>query len=117
MMHRFVRDRRGQAMVEYALLVAGIALISAAAVSVLGYKTSGLIAAMAAVMPGASSASNGPISSGHLIETTAGTSLTGIALDVAKINSPGTGTARLGINVLGSDSTGNFGNLVLDNTP
>jgi Flp pilus assembly pilin Flp len=109
---RSLRDRKGQALVEYALLVAGIALISCAAVSVLGYKTSGLIAAMAAVMPGAESSSNGPISSGHLIETTPGTTLTGIALDVVQINTD-SGTP----NVLGVDANGQFGKLVLDNTP
>jgi hypothetical protein len=111
-----VQKRKGQALVEYALLVAGIALISAAAVSVLGYKTSGLIAAMAAVMPGAEASSNGPISSGHLIETTAGTTITGIALDVSTINAD-SGTPRLGNNVLGIDPLGQFGRLVLDNTP
>ena len=116
MSFKSVRDRKGQALVEYALLVAGIALISAAAVSVLGYKTSGLIAAMAAVMPGAESSSNGPIASGHLIETTPGTTTTGIALDVVTINSD-SGTPRLGINVLGADTAGQFGKLVLDNTP
>jgi pilus assembly protein Flp/PilA len=116
MLFRSVRDRKGQALVEYALLVAGIALISAAAVSVLGYKTSGLIAAVAAVLPGAEASSNGPISSGHLIETTPGTTLTGIALDVAQINTD-SGTPRLGINVLGADPLGQFGKLVLDNTP
>jgi Flp pilus assembly pilin Flp len=110
------RDRKGQALVEYALLVAGIALIAAAAVSVLGYKTAGLIAAMAAVLPGAEAASNGPIAAGHLIETTAGTTLTGIALDVQQINVD-SGTPRLGINVLGYDNFGQFGRLVLDNTP
>jgi Flp pilus assembly pilin Flp len=116
MLLRRAHDRKGQALVEYALLVAGIALISCAAVSVLGYKTSGLIAAMAAVMPGAEASSNGPISSGHLIETTPGTTLTGIALDVVTINTD-SGTPRLGINVLGTDTAGQFGKLVLDNTP
>jgi Flp pilus assembly pilin Flp len=116
MLVRGFRDRKGQALVEYALLVAGIALISAAAVSVLGYKTSGLIAAVAAVLPGAEASSNGPISSGHLIETTSGTTITGIALDVVQINSD-SGTPRLGNNVLGTDTAGQFGKLVLDNTP
>lgn len=116
MLHRLFRDRSGQAMVEYALLVAGIALISAAAVSVLGYKTSGLIAAMASVMPGASAASNGPISSGHLIEVTPATTMTvPIALDVVTILAD-TNTPRLSQNVLDS-GINQFGGLVIDGSP
>ena len=118
---RFSRHRKGQALVEYGLLVAGVALISSAAISVLGYKVSGLISALAAVIPGAEAASNGPISSGHLIETTGPGTVnynptTGIALDANQIFTD-SGTPRLGINVLGSDINGDFGRLVLDNTP
>src|SRR4051812_13241341 len=71
LIRRLRRDKKGQGLVEYGLLIAGVALICAAAVSVFGHKTSDLIAAVAAIMPGAHTGDNGPIVSGHLIETTA----------------------------------------------
>ena len=63
------QKRRGAVLVEYALLIAGVALISAAAVSLFGHKTSDLIATVAAVLPGAHVDDNAPVMSGHLIET------------------------------------------------
>jgi Flp pilus assembly pilin Flp len=106
------RNRRGAALVEYALLIAGVALISAAAVSVFGHKTNDLVAAVAAVIPGAHADDNAPIDSGKLIETTAGASGDGIELDAATIEA-NSGTARLGVNV-GLDTPDNFGELVLE---
>ncbi|MBV8229297.1 MAG: class III signal peptide-containing protein, partial [Planctomycetaceae bacterium] len=66
---RLRRDKKGQGLVEYALLIAGVALISAAAVSLFGHKTSDMIAMVAAILPGAHTGDNGPVQSGHLIET------------------------------------------------
>ena len=66
---RLRRDKKGQGLVEYALLIAGVALISAAAVSLFGHKTSDMIGAVAAILPGAHTDDNNPIKSGHLIET------------------------------------------------
>jgi Flp pilus assembly pilin Flp len=56
-------------MVEYALLVAGVALICAGGVSVFGHKTNDLISTVAATLPGAHLDDNNPINSGHIIET------------------------------------------------
>jgi hypothetical protein len=53
--------RKGQALVEYALLLAGIALVCTVAVAVLGKKTADVIGVMAAVMPGTQSTDNVPI--------------------------------------------------------
>lgn len=64
------RKRRGAALVEYGLIIAGVALVSAAAVSIFGKKTSDMIGSAAAVLPGAQASDNGPIRSGRLIETT-----------------------------------------------
>jgi len=90
--------RRGAAMVEYALLVAGVALIAAAGVAVFGHKTNDMISAVAAVLPGAHAGDNGPIVSGKIIETTeyaaAGDE---IALDIDTIVT-NSGTQRLGNN-------------------
>ena len=65
----FLRSKKGAALVEYALLVAGIAIVAAAAVSLLGHKTSDLIGTSATIIPGVSGEDNNPISSGRLIET------------------------------------------------
>ncbi|ANM30944.1 hypothetical protein ABI59_17210 [Acidobacteria bacterium Mor1] len=64
-----LRDERGAALVEYGLLVAGVALIASAAVSMMGHKTNDLVGTVAAVLPGAHADDNAPILSGKLIET------------------------------------------------
>jgi Flp pilus assembly pilin Flp len=64
------REKRGAALVEYGLIVAGVALVAAAAVSIFGSKTSGMIGASARVLPGEQAADNAPIAVGKLIETT-----------------------------------------------
>src|SRR5438309_457384 len=63
------KKRRGAALVEYALLIAGVALVCAAAVSIFGHKTNDMIAGTAGVLPGAHVDDNAPIVSGHIIET------------------------------------------------
>jgi len=105
--------RRGAALVEYALLIAGVALIAVAAISVFGHKTSDLVAAVAAVLPGAHAEDNAAIQSGSLIETTAGSATASIEVDVVAIQLAG-GTGRLGNNVLGAASPANFGGLVTE---
>ena len=96
----FTKSKKGSALVEYGLLVAGVALIAAGAVSILGHKTSDLVGSVAAVLPGAHADDNGPIVSGKLIETTApGGATTGIAIDFAGIATSGINTSRLGNNV------------------
>jgi pilus assembly protein Flp/PilA len=96
---KLFKNRKGAALIEYGLLIAGVALISAAAVSVFGHKTSDLIATVAAIVPGAHTDDNGPIISGKLIETTPGVSGgSGIALDFSTIASEA-GQARLGANL------------------
>ena len=67
---RLRRDRKGQGLVEYGLIIAGVALVTAAAISIFGHKTNDMVAATAAVLPGAHPEDNGPIASGQLIETT-----------------------------------------------
>lgn len=64
------RDRRGQSLVEYGILVGGIALVSLAAVAVLGHKTTGLLGASAAVLPASHDEDAGPIFAGKLVQTT-----------------------------------------------
>ena len=61
--------KRGAALVEYGLIIAGVALVAAAAVSIFGTKTAGMIGASAAILPGAHATDNGAIETGHLIQT------------------------------------------------
>jgi len=115
-----LRNKQGQGLVEYALLIAGVALISAAAVSVFGHKTSDLIGSVTAVLPGAHAGDNAPIVSGSLIETTEGSATENIQLDSAAIVA-NAGASRLGNNVLGEgatpDATDGFNGLVVEANP
>ena len=114
MLRKMFRSRKGQGLVEYALIVGGVALIAAASIAVFGHKVSDLIAATATVLPGAHADDNGPIQSGKLIETT-GADSGSISLDVVTIEA-NTDTGRLDANVRGADgtSTDSFGGLILE---
>lgn len=118
MIMKLFRNRKGQGLVEYGLIIAGVALICAAAVSIFGHKTSDLIAAVATVLPGAHSDDNNSIASGKLIET--GENANGdLQLDVEAI-AGNSGNARLGDNVGiaigtgGTITTDAFGGLVTE---
>ena len=82
---RLRRDKKGQGLVEYALIIGGVALIAAASISVFGHKTTDIISAVAAILPGAHSDDNNAIQSGHLIETGPSGTSGAIALDVPAI--------------------------------
>ncbi|TWT73323.1 Flp family type IVb pilin [Allorhodopirellula solitaria] len=102
------RNKKGQGLVEYGLIIAGVALICAAAVSVFGHKTSDLISAVATILPGAHADDNGPMVSGKLIETTSAEDGGEISLDAVAIAGE-SGTTRL------SNNTGaNFSGLILE---
>ncbi len=64
--------RKGQAMVEYALLVVCIAVVGAVATSMLGHKTADTLAIAAAIMPGAHTDDNNPIQTSQVMPTTIG---------------------------------------------
>lgn len=115
MLRKLFRNKKGQGLVEYALIIAGVALIAAVGIAVFGHKVSDLISATAAVLPGAHADDNGPITSGKLIETT-GADTGAIELDVTTIATTAVDTPRLGNNVLGTDpgADGGFGGLVLE---
>ena len=105
---RLVRKQDGAAMVEYALLIAGVALIGAASVSTFGHKTNDMIAMTAGVLPGAHTDDNAPIISGKIIETKVGTAngtggADSIVLDIDTIVA-NSGTDRLDGN-LGNGQT------------
>ncbi len=105
------RNKKGQGMVEYGIIVAGVALAGLLAVSLLGEKTGDLIAAIASVLPGADSDDNGSITVGHLIEdvNTGGT----ISMDINTIATEAN-TPRLGANLGGTNTGTAFGGLITD---
>jgi len=96
-MLKLFRNRKGAALIEYALLTAGVALVAAGAVSIFGHKTSDMMAATAAIMPGAHGDDNGPIVSGKLIETAANAD-GNLTIDFAGI-ATNAGNSRLGDNL------------------
>ena len=107
MLRKMFRNKKGQGLVEYGLIIAGVALVSAAAISVFGHKTTDLIGAVAAVLPGAHSNDNNPIVSGQLLEVAPmddgeGQAI-GLDLDTITANS---GTRRLGNNIVGEANNG-----------
>jgi len=113
MLKRLFKNRKGAALVEYALLIGGIALIAAGAVSIFGHKTSDMIATMAAVLPGAHADDNGSIVSGKLMETVAAGATTPISLDFTAIQG-NSATVRLGTNVAGAAGAAAIGSLVVE---
>ena len=105
MFKKLFKNRKGAALIEYGLLIGGIALISAGAVSLFGHKTSDIIGLTAAIIPGAHVDDNGPVISGKLIETimqTGGGTAHGIGIDFQTI--AGATGDRLGANVAGAGS-------------
>ena len=114
---RIFREQAGATLAEYALIVAGVALIGAAAVAVFGHKVTDMLGTAAAVMPGAHADDNAPIVSGKTIETStntpgfdSGNSATGIGLDINAITQAN-GQTRLGDSVGGD---GQLSSLVLE---
>ena len=111
MLRKLIRNRKGQGLVEYALIIAGVALICAAAIAIFGHKVNDMIAGTAAVLPGAHAEDNAPIYSGSIIEYGADAGGT-LSLDLTTIEANSDGTiARLGSNV---STRGDFDGLVSD---
>ena len=69
-MKSILRNKKGQGLVEYGILVGGIALVGLAATALLGHKVNDLIATTAGVLPCAHTDDAGPIVSGKLVQTT-----------------------------------------------
>ena len=68
-MKKLIRNRKGQGLVEYALIIAGVALIGIVGITMFGHKVADLIGTVAYILPGAHTGDNAPIVAGHLIET------------------------------------------------
>ncbi len=117
-MRKFFSNKKGQGLVEYGLIIAGVALVCAAAISMFGHKTNDLLAATAAILPGAHDDDNAPMMSAKLIETKVNDQ--GIQLDFGGI-ALAKDKPRLGLNfglTTGTNGTaGDFGGLVLEAQP
>ena len=113
MLYRLIRDKKGQGFVEYALLVAGIALVGAIGVTIIGQKSGELLDAMATVIPASTPQTNNDIQSGALIEYT--TNEDPMTLELNLIRDRGN-TSRLSNN-LGYDAQSLFFNDVLIDHP
>lgn len=121
------KSQKGAALIEYGLLIAGVALIAAVSVSIFGNKTADLISAVAVVIPGSSNSDNTPIINGQLLETTAvasgstsyagGSASVGWVLDVSSIATRTNGTLSRLNDVYSSSSQATVGipQLVLQN--
>ncbi len=117
-MKKLIRNRKGQGLVEYALIIAGVALIAAAAISVFGHKVTDLIAATAVILPGAHPDDNNAIQSGHLIETGPDGTNGAIAVNGAAVTAAN-GQSRLFDNVFGngSEAAANPDSLIQESQP
>jgi Flp pilus assembly pilin Flp len=108
-LRRLLRDRRGAALAEYGLLLAGITLVSLGAVAVLGGKVGGLVGAVSSILPGAYERQNAPVVVGELLETRIsdvnGDGVDEISIDMVGISDQKSNTPRLG-SALGLDSHG-----------
>jgi Flp pilus assembly pilin Flp len=118
MLRNLLKSRQGQGLVEYALLVAGVSLAAIVGVSLMGEKTADMIAAVATVLPGADTDDNGPITVGHLIETSSySTGGNPISIDLNQIQAD-SGTSRLSNNFAsGFGSVSGFDGLINDPVP
>ncbi len=116
MISRLIRDRKGQGMVEYGLLIAGVALVCIAGVSMFGHKTSDIIGTTASILPGAHTDDNGSIYSGHIVQTATTNGVIAVdANSIAAANAAGTASTldnNLGI----SNNPGTGGTAVTDQT-
>jgi pilus assembly protein Flp/PilA len=77
--------RRGSVLVEYGLLIAGVALACVLAIGVLGRKTADMMGVVAATIPGAHAEDNKPIMAADLIPLDTHTTSGLIQLDAGKL--------------------------------
>lgn len=105
------RNRKGQALAEYAVLIGGILLVTIVAVAILGHKINDMTSLTAVILPGAHADDNAPIISGKIIETTYNG--TNIQLDVDTIVA-NSNTERLGNQLGVFGGTSSVSQLVLE---
>ncbi len=100
-MRKLIRNRKGQGLVEYALIIAGVALIGIVGITMFGHKVADLIGTVAYILPGAHTDDNNPIVAGHLIETDNNGPNSSIEISLTGIGSD-QGTSRINEMLLGT---------------
>ena len=92
-----LKNKKGQSLVEYGIIIGGVALVSLAAVALLGHKTNDIIATVTAVFPGAHADDQGVIVSGKLVNTINDPTAGGIILNTSTPGSIATNVGLPGI--------------------
>ena len=113
-MRKLIRNRKGQGLVEYALIIAGVALICIVGITMFGHKVADLIGTVAAILPGAHTDDNAPIVAGHLIETDNNGPNGSIEISTTGVTAAN-GTNRINSNLLGTG--GNTDSPLVQETP
>lgn len=91
-----VRSKKGQSLVEYGILVGGVALASLVSVAMLGHKIGYLFGTSAGVLPTANAEADAPLFVGKLVKTT--------TVDGAKRLSSTPGTFESNLGIIGADA-------------
>lgn len=85
------QNRRGQAMVEYAIMVGAVALVCLTAATILGHKAGALMGDVAALLPGDDADDQGRVFVGKLIATQQNaTGIINAAGTTGDVGAPGT---------------------------
>lgn len=98
------QNRKGQALVEYTIILAAVALISLGTISLLGHKTTDMLGTLTAILPGAHTDDNGPIAAGELVPTSATGPNGSITVDLTA-PAGAAGQATLDANLFGASSS------------
>lgn len=107
-MRKLFKNKKGQGLVEYAFIVAGVAFICLLALSIFGHKLADQYAIMAGMLPGAHSEDNGPVASMAFLSTT--TDASGVQSGTGQVSwnqiTGNTGTTGLNNNVVNNGGEG-----------
>ena len=119
-MKNMLKNKKGQGLAEYAVILVGVTVISLGALTTLGHNIGDLLAVTAASLPGSQPEWDQQVYVGELIEldVPALPNTNGINLAVDDIDANITaGTNRLSENVSNGQFSTNWANLVYERTP
>ncbi len=119
-MKNALRNKKGQGLAEYAVILVGVTVVSLGALSTLGHNVGDLLASTAAILPGSQPEWDQQVYVGELIEldVPALPNTNGINLAVDDIDANITnGTNRMAENVTNGQFAANWQNLVFERTP
>ena len=122
MLRRLLKEKKGQGLAEYAVILMAVLVVSLGAITVLGHNVGDLLATVAAILPGSEPDYDQPVFVGEFIELNvppvAGAAA-GIQLDIAEIadNINGTEPWRLDDNITDDFWTTAWSDLVFEKQP